>query len=124
MAIDPDWTLYRTFLAALEEGSLSGAARALGLTQPTIGRHIDALEAALAVQLFVRSPHGLAPTEAATDLRPHAEVLAAAAASLLRQATTRGGAIQGTVRIAASEVIGIEILPPLLAALRERHPGW
>jgi hypothetical protein len=47
MSSEPDWALYRTLLAVLDEGSLSGAARSLGLTQPTVARHIDALEAAL-----------------------------------------------------------------------------
>jgi len=123
MASLPSWDLYRTFLTVLEEGSLSAAARSLGLTQPTVGRHIDELEQTLACELFVRSPTGLAPTEAAAELRPHAEVLAAAAAALLRTATTRGDAVRGTVRIAASEMIGAEVLPPILAALRELHPA-
>ncbi len=122
MGQTPSWDHYRTFLTVLREGSLSAAARALGLTQPTVGRHIDALEKALDRELFVRSPGGLAATEAATELRPQAEVLEAAAASLLRSATTRGTAVRGTVRVAASEVIGVEVLPPILTALRQRHP--
>src|SRR5882762_4680483 len=105
MSESPSWDLYRTFLAVLEERTLSGAARALGLTQPTVGRHINALEQALSVELFVRSPSGLAPTEAAAHLRPHAEILAAAAAALLRSVTTRDGAVHGTVRLAASDMI-------------------
>ena len=119
---EPSWDFYRTFLTVLQEGSLSAAARELGLTQPTIGRHIDALEASIGFQLFIRSPQGLIPTEAAIDLRPHAEQLAANAAALLRAATGQGGGVRGTVRISASEVIGIEVLPPMLTALSERHP--
>jgi DNA-binding transcriptional LysR family regulator len=119
---DPSWDLYRTFLAVLREGSLSGAARALGLTQPTIGRHIEALEQAIGFQLFTRSPHGLAATEAALELRPYAEALSSTAASLLRAASGQGGAVKGTVRVSASEIVGVEVLPPILAALRERHP--
>jgi DNA-binding transcriptional LysR family regulator len=119
---EPSWDFYRTFLTVLQEGSLSAAARELGLTQPTIGRHIDALEASIGFQLFIRSPQGLIPTEAAADLRPHAEQLAANAAALLRTATGQGGGVRGTVRISASEVIGIEVLPPMLAALSDRHP--
>jgi DNA-binding transcriptional LysR family regulator len=119
---EPSWDLYRTFLAVLREGSLSGAARALGLTQPTIGRHIEALEQAVGFQLFTRSQRGLAATEAALELRPYAETLSSTAASLLRAASGQGGAVKGTVRVSASEVIGVEVLPPVLAALRERHP--
>jgi len=120
--IEPSWDFYRTFLTVLQEGSLSAAARELGLTQPTIGRHIDALEDIIGFQLFIRSPQGLIPTEAATELRPHAEQLASNAAALLRAATGQGGGVRGTVRISASEVIGIEVLPPMLAALNGRHP--
>lgn len=118
---EPSWDFYRTFLTVLQEGSLSAAARELGLTQPTIGRHIDALESIIGFQLFIRSPQGLIPTEAAIDLRPHAEQLASNAAALLRAATGQGGGVRGTVRISASEVIGIEVLPPMLSALNDRH---
>ncbi len=120
--IEPSWDFYRTFLTVLKEGSLSAAARDLGLTQPTVGRHIDALEGIIGFQLFIRSPQGLTPTEAALDLKPHAEQLAANAAALLRAATGQGKTVRGTVRISASEVIGIEVLPPMLAALNEQHP--
>jgi DNA-binding transcriptional LysR family regulator len=119
---DPGWELYRTFLAVLREGSLSGAARSLGLTQPTIGRHIDALEQAVGFQLFTRSQHGLAPTEAAAELRPYAEELSATAAALLRVASAQGGAVRGAVRITASEVIGAEVLPAILARLHQQYP--
>ncbi|HYZ64439.1 MAG TPA: LysR family transcriptional regulator [Acetobacteraceae bacterium] len=120
---EPGWDLYRSFLAVLREGSLSGAARALGLTQPTIGRHIEALEQALGLPLFTRSGHGFAPTEAALELRPHAEALAASAAALLRAASGQGSGTRGVVRITASEVVGAEVLPPILARLQQEHRG-
>ena len=62
---EPPWDLYRSFREVAKEGSLSAAARALGLTQPTLARHIAALEAHLGRRLFLRSQRGLAPTEAA-----------------------------------------------------------
>lgn len=120
---DPDWGLYRSFLAVLEHGSLSGAARALALTQPTLARHVEALEAALGLALFVRSQHGLSPTEAALTLRPYAEQLAATAAAMLRTASGHGGPVSGTVRVTASETIGAAVLPAVLAGLHRRHPG-
>ena len=120
---EPSWDLYRSFLAVLREGSLSGAARALGLTQPTVARHVDALEVAVGFQLFTRSREGLAATEGALELKPHAESLAATAAALLRAASGQGKAVAGTVRVSASEVIGAEVLPPILARLREDHPA-
>jgi DNA-binding transcriptional LysR family regulator len=119
---EPGWELYRTFLEVLREGSLSGAARALGLTQPTVGRHVDALEAALGTALFVRTQRGFSPTETAEALRPYAESLAATSAALLRVASDAGEGVSGTVRITASDVIAVEVLPPILAELTGRHP--
>lgn len=116
------WELYRSFLSVLQEGSLSGAARALGLTQPTIGRHVSALETALGQPLFTRSQAGLLPTEAALALRGHAEAMHNTAASMERVARGFGTEVRGSVRISASEVVGAEILPPMLAALRRSHP--
>ena len=65
MNSEPDWTLYRTFLTVAKLGSLSAAARSLGLTQPTVARHVESLEAELEVDLFLRSPRGLLPTDIA-----------------------------------------------------------
>lgn len=80
------------------------------------------MEAALGYPLFVRSPHGLLPTDAALALKPYAETLSATSAALLRAASSQRDAVSGTVRISASEVIGIEVLPPILAALHEAYP--
>jgi DNA-binding transcriptional LysR family regulator len=116
------WELYRSFLGVLKEGTLSGAARALGITQPTAGRHVAALEQALGVVLFTRSQTGLMPTEAALALRPYAEAMESTAASLERTASSQGEGVRGTVRVSASDVIGTEILPPIVERLRELHP--
>ncbi len=123
MSSEPDWDLYRTFLAVTREGSLSGAARRLGLTQPTVARHIEALERAVGAELFVRSQRGLTPTEMGLELAPHAEALALDAATLWRTASGRPGEARGAVRVTASEVVGVELLPPILAALRRRRPA-
>ncbi|WP_163228637.1 LysR family transcriptional regulator [Caulobacter rhizosphaerae] len=120
---EPDWSLYRAFLAVMTEGSLSAAARALGLTQPTLGRQVAALEQALGVALFTRSPQGLKPTDAALDLQPHAQAMAGAASALVRAASGAGDTARGVVRLTASEIIGAEVLPPILADFRPKHPG-
>ncbi len=120
---EPGWELFRTFLEVARDGSLSGAARKLGLTQPTVGRHIDALEAALGLALFTRSPQGLTATPAALELVDHAEAMSAASAALRRTASGGAKADRGTVRVTASEMIGCEVLPPILASFRESHPG-
>ena len=121
MTADLSWDLQRSFLGVMRNGSLSAAARALGLTQPTIGRHIDALEATLGIGLFVRSRHGLAPTQAALDLASRAEATEAAARSFVRAASGEVNEPRGTVRLTASNIIGAEVLPPILRDFRERH---
>jgi DNA-binding transcriptional LysR family regulator len=122
MAADVSWELYRSFLEVLKEGSLSGAARALDMAQPTIGRHIASLEKSLGLALFTRSQTGLMPTEAAQSLRGFAESMQSTAASLERAAASQGAGVRGTVRVTASDVIGVEVLPPIVAALRDQYP--
>lgn len=126
MAIgDPSWDLYRSFLAVLRSGSLSSAARSLRLTQPTLGRHIAALQECLggARPLFTRSPSGLKPTATALELRAHAEAMESAAAALQRAASSDPLDMVGTVRIAAADVVGAEVLPPILSEFRRDHPA-
>ena len=120
---DPGWELYRSFLAVLREGSLSGAARILGLTQPTVGRHVQELEASFGTKLFTRSRNGLRPTDAAHALEPHAQTMAGAAAALIRAISGKDFGSHAVVRIAASEIIGTEVLPPILTEFRAGHPG-
>jgi DNA-binding transcriptional LysR family regulator len=117
-----DWHLFRAFLAVVREGSLSSAARALGTTQPTMGRQVAALEASLGVKLFTRSLDGLSPTEAGLRLIPSVEAMAAAAEAAQRSASGEIDEERGTVRIAASDVIGGEVLPSILASFHAVHP--
>jgi DNA-binding transcriptional LysR family regulator len=121
--MEPDWSHYRAFLAVLRDGTLSGAARELGLTQPTLGRQIAELERQLGTALFIRSQRGLVPTDAARDIAPHAEIMAAAAGSMMRAASGGASDAAGVVRITASDIIGAEVLPPLLSGFRRAHPG-
>ncbi len=117
-----DWSLYRSFLAVLRAGSLSGAARALGLTQPSVGRHIDALEQALGATLFTRAPDGLRPTALARELQPSVEAMAHASQHAARVASGAEQEARGTVRLTASQFIGGEVLPALLAPFCAQHP--
>ena len=116
------WELYRSFLAVARHGSLSGAARALRLTQPTLGRHVDLLEQALGTPMFTRSPQGLIATDTARALVPIAEAMESAAEAMTRTASGHPGDIAGVVRITASEVVGAEVLPEILAAFAEHYP--
>lgn len=119
----PDWTLIRSFLAVAEAGSLSAAARATGISQPTLGRHIQTIEAQLQVPLFTRTAQGQALTEAGQALLPSARTMHAAAAELALTAKGQSGGMEGTVRITASRVVSHVILPRVLALLREAEPG-
>lgn len=120
---EPDWNLYRSFLQVMREGSLSGAARTLGATQPTVGRHVDALEATLGVKLFTRTLDGLIPTEAARRLEDSVEAMSSLSKAIMRTASAGATDEEGTVRITASEVIGVEVLPPILVRLRDAYPA-
>jgi DNA-binding transcriptional LysR family regulator len=120
---EPGWELYRSFLAVIREGSLSAAARSLGMTQPSLGRHIRQLESDLDVVLFTRSPQGLIPTDLGDELATHAQAMYATSAALRRAASGSNSEVRGVVRVTCSEVIGAEVLPPMLADLRQSHPG-
>jgi DNA-binding transcriptional LysR family regulator len=120
---EPGWELYRSFLAVVREGSLSAAARTLGMTQPSLGRHVRQLEADLGVALFTRSPQGLIPTDLGDELATHAQAMQAASAALRRAASGSNHDVRGVVRITCSEVIGAEVLPPILADFRQQYPG-
>ena len=122
MTREPHWDELRTFLEVVRDGSLSGASRRLGVAQPTVGRHIDALEATLGVALFARSPRGLAPTDAALALAPHVEAMSMAAAALSRAAAGEASPDQGVVRVTASEIIGCEVLPAMFATFKAKAP--
>ncbi|MBB3938275.1 DNA-binding transcriptional LysR family regulator [Aureimonas phyllosphaerae] len=118
-----EWEDQRTFLAVLESGSLSGAARRLALAQPTVRRRIETLEAQLGLALFTRSPNGLVPTEQAVTLGSYARTMASASEAFVRAAAAPRDGIGGTVRVSVSEFVGIEVLPAMLAPLRERFPA-
>jgi DNA-binding transcriptional LysR family regulator len=117
-----NWSLIRSFLAALEQGSLMAAARALGVHQPTVGRHIAELEAQLGVTLFERTGRGLLPTAEAWRLAEPARAMAASADQLVRRASGAQGQASGTVRLSASQPVACVLLPPVLARLRCEWP--
>lgn len=119
---EPPWDLYRTLLTVVREGSFSAAARKLGLTQPTAGRQIEALEAHLGTALFTRSARRPLPTAAALEILPHAATMAAAAEALHRVASGAAHAEHGAVRLTCGEVLGCEVLPVMLAEFGCRYP--
>lgn len=116
------WDDQRCFHAVLEAGSLSGAARRLGVSQPTVRARIEALERALDTVLFTRSVNGLTPTDAAGALSESVRTMAMASDQFIRQASAPPGEVAGVVRISVPEFMGVEVVPAMLARLRERHP--
>ena len=117
-----DWNLARSFLAALDHGSLLGAARSLRSSQPTVGRHIAELESQLGVLLFERTGRGLVPTATATLLAQSARAMEASALELARAVSGAQSQTVGTVRITASGPVAAYLLPGVLAQMRQALP--
>lgn len=117
-----DWNRARAFLVTAEEGSLSAAARALGLAQPTLGRQVDALEEELGVVLFERVGRGLALTPAGHELLDHVRAMGDAASRLSMTAFGQSEAMEGEVSITASDAYAAMVLPPILARLHAAEP--
>jgi len=114
-----DWSLIRSFLAAIDSGSLLGAARTLQITQPTVGRHVAELESQLGVVLFERTGRGLAPTPMALKLAVAARNMEAGALQLTSALSGMQTQSGGTVRITASAPVATYLMPTVLAALRQ-----
>jgi DNA-binding transcriptional LysR family regulator len=117
-----DWHLIRSFLAALDAGSLLGAARKLNTSQPTLGRHIAELESQLGLVLFERTGRGLIATAAALQLADSARAMEAGALQLARSVSGSQSRLSGTVRITASQPVACYVMPPILAAMRRELP--
>ena len=118
-----DWGLIRSFLAALDRGSLLGASRQLGISQPTVGRHIAELEAQLGTVLFERTGRGLKPTVMALQLTEAARAMENCATALSHNVSGAQAELAGTVRLTASQPVACHLLPPVLAQLRQALPA-
>ena len=117
-----DWSLVQTFLAVAETGSLSSAARQLGMTQPTVGRHIQTLEQDLQVSLFKRQARGMALTPQGEALLGPSRAMRDAAKALSLNAAGVTSDLSGTVRVTASVFASHYFLPPVVAEIRDTHP--
>ncbi|KRC36347.1 LysR family transcriptional regulator [Acidovorax sp. Root219] len=118
-----DWNQLRAFLETAETGSLSAAARKLGLTQPTLSRQVAAIEQRMGVTLFERVGKAMALTPTGLDLLEHARAMGAAAQALGVAASGRSQAVGGVVSVSASDAVASYLLPPLVRRLREQEPG-
>jgi DNA-binding transcriptional LysR family regulator len=117
-----DWTLVRSFLAVVDAGSVSAAARVVRMNQPTLSRHVAEFEAQLGVPLFERTGRGVQPTAAGHAVLPAARQMQQAAEALSRAAASGREATRGTVRLTASQVVSVWLLPPLVAEFQRAEP--
>lgn len=122
-SVNFDWNRARAFLVTAEEGSLSAAARALGMAQPTLGRQVSALEDELGVVLFERVGKGLALTPNGLDLLDHVRAMGEAAGRVSLTAGGQAQSIEGNICVTASEIYAAYLLPPIVAKLRLEAPG-
>ncbi len=122
LSVNFDWNRARAFLVTAEEGSLSAAARALGMTQPTLGRQVTALENELGVILFERVGHNQVLTPSGLELLEHVRVMGNAANQVSLTASGQTQNVEGSICISASEVYAAFILPPIIAKLRQLEP--
>jgi DNA-binding transcriptional LysR family regulator len=118
-----DWNQLKAFLETAETGSLSAAARKLGLTQPTLSRQVAAIEQRMGVTLFERVGKSMVLTTTGLDLLEHARAMGTAAEALGLAATGRSQAVGGVVSVTASDAVAAYLLPPLVKQLREEEPG-
>lgn len=118
-----DWNQLKAFLETAETGSLSAAARKLGLTQPTLSRQVAAIEQRMGVTLFERVGKSMVLTPTGMDLLEHARAMGAAADALGLAATGRSQAVGGVVSVSATDAVAAYLLPPLVKQLREQEPG-
>jgi DNA-binding transcriptional LysR family regulator len=118
-----DWNQLKAFLETAETGSLSAAARKLGLTQPTLSRQVAAIEQHMGVTLFERVGKSMVLTPTGMDLLEHARAMGAAADALGLAATGRSQAVGGVVSVSASDAVAAMLLPPLVKKLHEQEPG-
>ncbi len=118
-----DWNRVRAFLVTAEEGSLSAAAKALDMSQPTLGRQVTQLENELGVALFVRKGRGLSLTANGGELLEYARSMGEAANRMSLIASGKSQNIEGSISITATEDAAIFVLPAIVKKLRQIHPG-
>ena len=118
-----DWNQLKAFLETAETGSLSAAARKLGLSQPTLSRQVAAIEQRMGVTLFERVGKAMALTSTGLEMLEHARAMGAAAETLGLAAKGRSQAVGGVVSVSATDTVAAHLLPPLVRQLRDTEPS-
>lgn len=117
-----EWSLIQSFLAVAETGSLSAAARRLGASQPTLGRHIKALEDNLQVDLFNRHARGFELTGLGREMLAHARAMSDAMNALSLTAAGAQARLEGDVRITTSMFMAQHVMPGVISRIRRLEP--
>lgn len=118
-----EWSDLRIFLAIAREGTLGAAARRVGQTQPTMGRRLRALEAAVGHTLFQRTADGFVLTDEGAAVLRHAERMEEESLALERELAGQGGRLEGSLRLSSSDWFGLHMLTPVIHEFTRRHPG-
>lgn len=112
----------RTFLHVAETGSLTKAAERLNVTQPALSRHIQALEEAAGVPLFVRTGRGLILSEAGREIAPRIQILAEEMERLRTDMAALSGEVRGEVRLGLPPSVGLRLAGPVVETFHKRYP--
>ncbi len=117
-----NWSDYPIFLAVAEAGSLTAAGRALGMSQPTVGRRIRALEDHFGTSLLKRESGHLVPTNFGQSMLDHIRRMQDEASAIDRSSATLEDSLSGVVRLSATEGVGTSWLPGVMQNFRREHP--
>lgn len=117
------WDDLQSFLAIARHGTLSGAARALGVTQTTMGRRLAGMETRAGARLLAKTPAGYMLTAAGEAVLGNVERIEAEALTVERRITGRDIRLEGVVRVTTIEILAVDVLSSAFAALRREHPG-
>lgn len=117
-----NWSDYPIFLAVAEAGSLTAAGRALGMSQPTVGRRIRALEDHFGTSLLKRENGQLVPTNFGQSMLDHIRRMQNEASAIDRSSATLEDSLSGVVRLSATEGVGTSWLPGVMRSFRQEHP--
>ena len=116
------WQLLQSMSTIADMGSLSAAARHMGVSQPTLSRHMTALEEIIGNRIFLRTSEGMQLTAQGEQLYADVRQMADTVGRITNRDDRNTGEVSGTVRISASQIISNHVLPKMLTELHQSAP--